>query len=40
MNIRPNGPCYNTHVDIEQVRQEITRMLIDESPEQSEDANG
>ena len=28
MNIRPNGPCYNTHVDINLVREEIERMLI------------
>ena len=27
MNIRPNGPCYNTHVDIELVRQEIENVL-------------
>lgn len=30
LNIRPNGPCYNTHVDIQQVRREIEAMLIDE----------
>ncbi len=28
MNIRPNGPCYNTHVDIEQVRKEIEAIII------------
>ena len=28
MNIRPNGPCYNTHVDMEQVRREIDRILL------------
>ena len=28
LNIRPNGPCYNTHVDIEQVRREIEAMLL------------
>lgn len=28
LNIRPNGPCYNTHVDMALVRQEIERMLI------------
>ena len=28
LNIRPNGPCYNTHVDIEQVRREIEDMLL------------
>lgn len=30
LNIRPNGPCYNTHVDIEQVRQEIKNLLIED----------
>ena len=30
MNIRPNGPCYNTHVDINMVRSEIESMLIKE----------
>ena len=30
MNIRPNGPCYNTHVDIDQVRSETKAMLIKE----------
>ena len=30
LNIRPNGPCYNTHVDIQQVRREIEAILIDE----------
>lgn len=28
LNMRPNGPCYNTHVDIEQVRREIESMLL------------
>lgn len=30
LNIRPNGPCYNTHIDVELVRQEIKNLLIDE----------
>ncbi len=30
MNIRPNGPCYNTHVDMEQVRREIESILIED----------
>ncbi len=30
LNIRPNGPCYNTHVDIRLVRQEIERFLTGE----------
>ena len=29
LNIRPNGPCYNTHVDIDLVRQEIQKLLLD-----------
>ena len=32
LNIRPNGPCYNTHVDIEQVRREIQAMLLPADP--------
>ncbi len=28
LNIRPNGPCFNTHVDVEQVRSEIEKFLI------------
>ena len=27
LNLRPNGPCYNTHVDIGLVRQEIEKLL-------------
>ena len=30
LNIRPNGPCYNTHVDVDLVRSEI-KKLIDSS---------
>ena len=40
MNIRPNGPCYNTRVDMALVRQEIERMLIDVPPGQSEGQHG
>lgn len=29
LNIRPNGPCYNTHVDMALVRREIERLLTD-----------
>lgn len=28
LNIRPNGPCYNTHVDIEEVRAQLERIII------------
>ena len=40
MNIRPNGPCYNTHVDMNQVRQEIERMLIDPPSSKTEEKDG
>ncbi len=30
LNLRPNGPCYNTHVDIAAVRREIEAILLDE----------
>ncbi len=40
MNIRPNGPCYNTRVDMIQVRQEIERMLIDVPTAKTEENNG
>ena len=36
MNIRPNGPCYNTHVDMALVRQEIERMLLREDEERAD----
>ena len=29
LNIRPNGPCYNTHVDLKLVRQQIEDMLAE-----------
>lgn len=28
LNIRPNGPCYNTHVDIEAVKEELAKIII------------
>ncbi len=40
MNIRPNGPCYNTHVDMNQVRQEIGRMLIAPPSSNPEEKDG
>ena len=36
LNIRPNGPCFNTHVDIEQVREEIKKFLIDDDAAKKE----
>ena len=41
LNIRPNGPCFNTHVDIEKVREEIEKFLIkDEAEEKRKDTLG
>ncbi len=28
LNIRPNGPCYNTHVDIDEVRAQLEKIII------------
>lgn len=28
LNIRPNGPCYNTHVDIDEVKKELEKIII------------
>ena len=28
LNIRPNGPCYNTHVDMAEVRRQLERIII------------
>ena len=30
LNIRPNGPCYNTHVDMELVRKQLEEIIIPE----------
>ncbi|MGN1049804.1 MAG: DUF116 domain-containing protein, partial [Selenomonadaceae bacterium] len=27
MNIRPNGPCFNTHVDLEHFRNELLAII-------------
>ncbi|MBQ9365165.1 MAG: DUF116 domain-containing protein [Schwartzia sp.] len=45
MNLRPNGPCYNTHVDMNLVRAEIEEMLIETNgnsnkTEEKENDNG
>ena len=40
MNIRPNGPCYNTRVDMALVRQEIEDMLSDKPSTEKETNNG
>lgn len=28
LNIRPNGPCYNTHVDIAEVKKQLEKIII------------
>lgn len=28
LNIRPNGPCYNTHVDMDEVRAQLEKIII------------
>ena len=28
LNIRPNGPCYNTHVDIDEVKAQLEKIII------------
>ena len=28
LNIRPNGPCFNTHVDMAEVRRQLERIII------------
>ena len=30
LNIRPNGPCYNTHVDIEEIKAQLAKIIITE----------
>ncbi|MDY6268481.1 MAG: DUF116 domain-containing protein [Selenomonadaceae bacterium] len=35
LNIRPNGPCYNTHVDMELVKKQLEEIIIPE-PEEKE----
>jgi len=35
-NIRPNGPCYNTKVDIDLVRKEIQCFLLDDRKEKDD----
>lgn len=28
LNIRPNGPCYNTHVDIDEVKAQLEKIIL------------
>lgn len=30
LNLRPNGPCYNTHVDMALVRREVEKIVVKE----------
>lgn len=47
LNIRPNGPCYNTHVDMAEVRAQLEKIIIPQekaakeepAPPQKEAAN-
>jgi len=34
LNIRPNGPCYNTHVDMDAVRREIEKIILPKDAEE------
>ena len=31
LNIRPNGPCYNTHVDMALVRAQLEEIILSET---------
>ena len=33
LNIRPNGPCYNTHVDIEEVKAQLEKIILPKEKE-------
>ena len=35
MNLRPNGPCFNTHVDLDEFRRELENIII--LPEKKKD---
>ena len=37
LNIRPNGPCYNTHVDMELVRKQLEEIIIPEPKKEKEE---
>ena len=37
LNIRPNGPCYNTHVDMELVRKQLEEIIIPEPQAEKEE---
>jgi len=36
LNIRPNGPCYNTHVDMDLVRKQLEEIIIPEPEPKAE----
>lgn len=37
LNIRPNGPCYNTHVDMDLVRKQLEEIIIPEPKKEKEE---
>ncbi len=37
LNIRPNGPCYNTHVDMDLVRKQFEEIIIPEPKKEKEE---
>ncbi len=39
LNICPNGPCFNTHIDIKIVREELQKLLLDEKKQDSNTDN-
>ena len=36
LNIRPNGPCYNTRVDMAEVRAELDKIILPKKEEREE----
>ena len=39
LNIRPNGPCYNTRVDVEEIRARLAEIIIP-TADTTEDKDG
>lgn len=37
LNIRPNGPCYNTHVDMDLVKKQLEEIIIPEPKAEKEE---
>ena len=38
LNIRPNGPCFNTHVDMELVKKQLAEIIIPEPKNEEQEA--